>query len=414
MERHGLAVGLGFGLALGLIGFGLVDCVADLLAGHASVGNLRWATRLAPGNAAYHSQLGRYLQVTNGDLGRALREYQKATELNPQDAAAWFDIARLEQVLGDSAEQGRALQQAVRAAPKKPDVAWEAANFLLLRGERDAAMREFRVVLENDDIAAVAVMDLIWRVEPDAQALLDQVLPPRRETYGMFLSQLMARKETEASAKVWRALIGLQQPFSQRTGIGYVDYLLSLRLADPARDAWQEMAPLCGLTAYLPGPNMPGQNLMVNPRFEEDVLNGGFDWHYYEQSAVKITLDSGASGGTHGLLVTFLGPGFTETGLFQEVSVEPNTQYQFSVHFKTDELEGAGGPAFVVRDELTGVVYLTTETLKNPGSWREVAGHFETGPEAKLVSVRMVRIPAGNAMRGHLWMDEVQLARLEL
>jgi len=26
----------------------------------------------------------------------------------------------------------------------------------------------------------------------------------------------------------------------------------------------------------------------------------------------------------------------------------------------------------------------------------------------------MVRIPAGNAMRGHLWMDEVQLARLEL
>jgi hypothetical protein len=174
------------------------------------------------------------------------------------------------------------------------------------------------------------------------------------------------------------------------------------------------MAPLCGLTAYLPGPNMPGQNLMVNPRFEEDVLNGGFDWHYYEQSAVKITLESGASGGTHGLLVTFLGPGFTETGLFQEVSVEPNTQYQFSVHFKTDELEGAGGPAFVVRDELTGAVYLTTETLKNPGSWREVAGHFETGPEAKLVSVRMVRIPGGNAMRGHLWMDEVQLARLEL
>jgi hypothetical protein len=230
----------------------------------------------------------------------------------------------------------------------------------------------------------------------------------------MFLAQLAAKKETEAAAKVWRALIGLQQPFSQRTGIGYVDYLLSQRLADPARDAWQEMAPLCGLTAYLPGPNMPGQNLMVNPRFEEDVLNGGFDWHYYEQSAVKITLESGASGGTHGLLVTFLGPGFTETGLFQEVSVEPNTQYQFSVHFKTDELEGAGGPAFVVRDELTGAVYLTTDTLKNPGSWREVAGHFETGPEAKLVSVRMVRIPGGNAIRGHLWMDEVQLARLEL
>ena len=30
---------------------------------------------------------------------------------------------------------------------------------------------------------------------------------------------------------------------------------------------------------------------------EQDVLNGWFDWHYYEQSAVKITLDSGAPGG---------------------------------------------------------------------------------------------------------------------
>jgi hypothetical protein len=347
-------------------------------------------------------------------LARALREYQKATELNPQDASAWFDIARLEQVLGDGAEQGRALQQAVRAAPKKPDVAWEAGNFLLLRGERDAAMREFRVVLENDDIAARAVLDLIWRVEPDAQALLDQVIPPRPETYGAFLAHLIYKKDNEAAAKVWSALIALQQPFSQRTGLGYVDYLLGQRMADPARDAWQEMAPLCGLTAYLPGPNMPGQNLMVNPRFELDVLNAGFDWHYYEQSSVKIALDSNAPGGTHGLLLSFLGQGFAETGLFQQVSVQPNTRYQFSVHFKTDELEGAGGPAFVVRDEMTGVVYLTTETLKNPGSWREVAGHFETGPEAKLVSVRMVRIPAGNAMRGHLWMDEVQLTRLEL
>jgi tetratricopeptide (TPR) repeat protein len=405
---------VGFALALSLIAFGLADFAADFLAGHASGGGLRWATRLAPGNASYHSQLGRYLQVTNGDLGQALAEYRKAAELNPQDAAAWFDIARLEQVLGDSAEQGRALQEAVRAAPKKPDVAWEAANFLLLRGERDAAMREFRVVLENDDIAALSTLELIWRVQPDAQALLDHVIPPRPETYATFLGLLVSRKDTDAAAKVWTALIGLQQPFSQRTAMGYVDYLLRERLADPARDAWQQMAPLCGLAAYLPGPNVPGQNLIVNPRFELDVLNGGFDWHYYEQGAVKITLDSNASGGTHGLLITFLGPGFGETGLLQQVAVQPNTQYQFSVHFKTDELEGAGGPAFVVRDEMTGTVYLTTETLKNPGSWREVAGHFETGPETRLVSVRMIRIPVGNALRGHLWMDEVQLTRLEL
>lgn len=405
---------MGFALAIGLIGFGLADCAADLLAGHASEESLRWATRLAPGNAAYHSQLGRYLQVTNGDLTRALREYHKATEIDPQDASAWFDIARVEQVLGDSAEQGRALQQAVRAAPKKPDVAWEAGNFFLVRGDRDAAMREFRVVMENDDIATSAVLDLIWRVQPDAGELLDHVIPPKTQTYSAFLFDLVNKKQNDAAAKVWSALIGLQQPFSQRTGLGYVEYLLSQRMAEPAREAWQDMAPLCGLTAYLQGQDTPGQNLVVNPRFDLDVLNAGFDWHYFEQSSVKITLDNTAPGGPHGIMVSFLGPGFSETGLFQQIAVTPNAQYQFSVHFKTDELEGAGGPAFVVRDEMTGAVYLTTEILKNPGSWREVGGHFQTGPETKLVSVRMVRIPAGNAMRGHLWMDEVQLTRLEL
>ena len=405
---------VGIALACGLILFGLLDLVADTLSGGASESSLRWATRLASGNAAYHSQLGRYLQVTNGDLRLALGEYQKATQLNPQDASAWFDIARVEQVLGDSGEQGRSLEQAVRAAPRKPDVAWEAANFFLLRGERDAAMREFRVVVENDPIVAPAALELIWRVNPDAQELIDKVLPANVSTYSEFLSLMVTKKDDASAAKAWTALVSLQQPIPQRTALGYVDYLLSLRKADEARDAWQAMAPLCRLTSYLTGPSVPGINQIVNPRFEEDVLNAGFDWHYYEQGSVKITLDSSPQGGSHGIMISFLGPGFSETGLFQQVSVSPNTQYQFSVHFKTDELEGAGGPAFVVRDEMTGAVYLTTETLRNPGSWREVAGHFETGADAKLISVRMVRIPAGNAMRGHLWMDEVQLTRLEL
>jgi hypothetical protein len=399
----------GIVFAAGLVLFSLADFLADSFAGRHSLRSLQFATWLAPGNSDYHSQLGRYLQVTNGDLYRALQEYQTATRLNPLDAATWFEIARLQQVLGNPAEQGRALDQAMRAAPKKPDVAWEAANFLLLRGERDQALREFRVVLENDPPSTPAALDLLWRVEPDAGALLDNVIPANPDTYGAFLSLLMSKENSEAAAKVWSALMGLQQQFPPRSGLEYVNYLLIHRQPEQAHDAWQQMAPLCGLTAYL-----PSQNLIVNPRFEQDVLNAGFDWHYYERSDVKITLDESAPGGSHAILVTFAGPGITETGLFQLVAVAPNTQYQFSVHFKTDELEGAGGPAFVIRDELTGTVYLTTEALKNPGSWREITGHFETGPDAKLISVRIVRIPAGNAIRGHLWMDEVQLVRLQL
>jgi len=53
----GTRVWVGFGLAVGLIGFGLADCVRIFW-----LGGTRWESALgyalAPGNAAYHSQLG--------------------------------------------------------------------------------------------------------------------------------------------------------------------------------------------------------------------------------------------------------------------------------------------------------------------------------------------------------------------
>ncbi len=399
---------LGMGLAVALIAFGLIDLLGSYFGGRTDLVSLERATRLVPGNASYHSQLGRYLQVTNGDLQRSLREYETAARLNPNDSSAWFDIVGVQQILGNSQEQAHALEEALRAAPKKPDVAWESANFFLLRGDRDKAMISFRTVLENDPITAPAALDLLWRVQPDAGALLEHAIPPKPDAYSPFLMMLLSRRETEAAAKVWDALLQLQQPFPPAVGLNYTNYLLGTHQPEAARQAWLQMAPLCGLTAYL-----PGQNLIVNPHFELDVLNAGFDWHYDKLHDVKINLDaSAAPRGNQSLLVTFEGPGIADSGLAQVITLTPNSQYQFSVHFKTDEVEGAGGPVFALQDVITNTVYFTTETLKNPGSWREVSTHFQTGADSRMAVLRLIRIPAGNAIRGHLWLDEVQLTRL--
>ena len=305
----GLLSILGIGLAAALVIFSLMDFLGSYFADRPSLASLQWATRLAPGNGTYHSQLGRYLQVTNGDLQQALREYNTAARLNPNDSAAWFDIVRLQQVLGNSQEEERALAQSVRAAPKKPDVAWESGNFFLLRGDRVQAMGAFRNVIENDPTAAPAALDLLWRVQPDADTLLEHAIPPNPDAYSSFLVLLMARQETDAAAKVWSALLQLGQPFQPIVGLAYVNYLLRERRAEPARQAWLQMAPLCALTAYL-----PSQNLIVNPRFELEVLNAGFDWHYDQLSNLKINLDgNSAPRGSQSLVVTFEGPSVSET-----------------------------------------------------------------------------------------------------
>lgn len=409
-STRGVLPALGIAVAAGLIVFSLVDFLGSYFGGRPDISSLERATFLAPGNASYHSQLGRYLQVTNGDLQRALGEFQTAARLNPNDAAAWFDLVGIQQVLGHQREQEIALENAERAAPKKPDVAWEAGNFFLARGDREKAMQAFRIVIENEPTAAGAAINLLWRVQPDAAALLEHAVPPTTEAYSAFLVHLMSKPDKDSAATVWSALLQLQRPFQPIIGEAYTNFLIVNHEPEAAHLAWQQMAPLCGLTAYL-----PSQNLIVNPRFELEVLNAGFDWHYDQLANVKINLDANATPrGNQSLVITFEGPSIAETGLSQYIALTPNSQYQFSAHFKTDELEGTGGPVFQMRNEATGTEYFTSETLKNPGSWREVTTHFQTGSDAKMARLRLIRVPSGNAIRGHLWLDEVQLRRLDL
>ena len=118
---------------------------------------------------------------------RQSRNIYKAVELNPHSARYWFDLASAYQVLGDTASQTTAMEHAIGAEPTKPDVAWTAANFYLVQGENEKALREFRVVLANDATLAAAAIQFCWRIQPDVDLLLRDVVPPTGDAYSAFL-----------------------------------------------------------------------------------------------------------------------------------------------------------------------------------------------------------------------------------
>lgn len=171
--------------------------------------------------------------------------------------------------------------------------------------------------------------------------------------------------------------------------------------------AWQQAVPQFGLTEYLPS----SKNLIVNPRFSLEVLNGGFDWHYVKQSGVTLTLDPGDfHAGRRSLLIAFDGPGIDDAGIYQLVAVQPNTTYDFSAYYKNGELtEGAGGPHLVIQDMYTQAVYYNSDELRDSSFWKSVDGEFTTGPDCKLVMLHVRRIPAGSPIRGKLWIDDFHL-----
>jgi tetratricopeptide (TPR) repeat protein len=342
------------------------------------------------------------------DPAGAVEPYRAAVQLNPHSARYWFDLAGAYQILGDIGGQTSALERAVEADPTTPDVAWEAANLYLVQGENEKALREFRVVLGNDPSLAGPAIQLCWRIQPDVDVLLRDVVPARVDAYLAFLSFLMAKQETAGTAKVWSAMMQVRQPFERRNVFEYFRYLIAHKDVDQAALVWRQAAARFGLSAYLPSPI----NLIVNGNFGLDVLNGGFDWQYQKQQSVALSLDqSDFHGGRRSLSIAFDGPGVVDAGIAQMIPVQPSTAYVFSAYYKNGEIQGAGGAHFMIEDMYDQTVYYDSDELKEAGFWKSVNGEFTTGPECKLLILHVRRLPAGSPIRGKLWIDDFHLAK---
>jgi tetratricopeptide (TPR) repeat protein len=404
--------GLVAAIAITLASFYLVLSGREFLAAHLAdrvdVTSLERAARFDPANADYRNHLGRYQELVARDPAGAIEPYQAAVQLNPHSARYWLDLASAYQVLGDIGGQTSALEHAIEADPTTPDVAWEAANLYLVQGEKEKALREFRVVLGNDPSLAGPSIQFCWRIKPDVDVLLRDVVPPRVDPYLAFLDLLMAKQETAGTAKVWSALMQVHQPFALRSVFEYFRYLVLHKDVDQAVLVWQQAASRFRLSPYLPSPT----NLIVNGNFSLDVLNGGFDWQYQKQRSVALTLDqSEFHGGRRSLLITFDGPGVVDAGIAQMIPVQPGTSYAFSAHYKNGEIQGAGGAHFTIEDMYDQTVYYDSDELKEAGFWKSVNGEFTTGPECKLLILHIRRLPAGSPIRGKLWIDDFHLAK---
>jgi len=401
-------------------GVAFLSCVYLLLAGKefmasvfaASTGQagLERAVRLSPGNADYRHRLGRYFEFVGGDPSAAIENLRAAVALNPHDARYWFDLAAAYQVAGDVPRQRAALDRALEAEPTAPDVAWEAANFFLIdgdSGDTDRALREFHVVIANSVSLQDAALRACWRVRPDADVLLRDVVPARTDTLLAFLSLLASKKETDGVIKTWDRLARLHEKFQKRYLYEYVHYLLEMHRPDAAMSAWEQSADTLGLSAYLPTED----NLVINGDFSLDILNGGFDWTYVTRTGVRPLLDpSDFRQGHRSLSLTFEGPGINDAGIQQLIPVRGATTYEFSAYYKSADFEGAGGPQIVLRDAYSGAPLFASDTLNDSDFWKEVHSKVTTPNSTTLLSLAIERFPAGSPIRGKLWLGDFELA----
>ena len=148
----------------------------------------------------------------------------------------------------------------------------------------------------------------------------------------------------------------------------------------------------------------------MNGDFGLDVLNGGFDWIHSQTPDVNLGIDpSQFRTGDRSLSLVFDRARISDAGIRQYIPVQPNTPYDFSAYYKAEDMEGAGGMVFNLQDAYDHTQYFTSEDLKNVDFWKQTLGGFTTGPQARLLVLQIQREPAGDVIRGKLWIDGVRL-----
>ncbi len=393
-----------FGLTAAYFSLVTARYLAEYFSASSDESGLMLAARLDSGNAVYAHNIGRIELLARSSPQSAVSWLETATRLDPHKANYWIDLALARQALGATDLERQDLFRTLAAAPRTPDIAWQVANLFLAQGSPDDSMRAFQLVIENDPSLANLAIQACWRIHPDPDFLLDNVVPSNADE--SFLEFLTSRHERAAAAKVWAKMYSLQQPISRTHVFEYIRDLIAHQQPAQAALVWQQSATMAGLAAYQPS----SENLLVNGDFSLEILNGGFDWMHQPPRGVTLALDPNeAHSSSRSLRIVFDGPGIEDAGIRQMVPVEPNTSYEFSAFYKASDMDGAGGTRFALQDLYRETSFFMSDDLQNADFWKKVGGSFVTGPDTQMIVVRIARVPAGSPIRGKLWLDGLQL-----
>jgi hypothetical protein len=264
----------------------------------------------------------------------------RAAKLDPFEARYWVDLAAAYEVANEAGESQQALEQALRAEPTSPSVAWESANFYLAQNNTARALPLFRVAIQYGSPNTVSsALDLCWRATQSVSQIVNQALPPQPARYFVFLRILTDRNEMAPANELWNALTAQKLKFPIEDSFPYFEYLIKTKQVDQAEEVWRSLGELDSEVR-----EDTRLNLITNGGFEGKFLDGGFGWRDQPYSQVDVSLDTSQfHSGTSALRLKFPGPALSDTGIFQYVSVRPGTTYRFSAFVKSEDIVSASG-----------------------------------------------------------------------
>ena len=375
----------------------------------------RLATRWSPDDPLTHWRLG-FLQEKNfsaENLAAAVREYQLAVEVEPNDFRYWMELGRALEAAGDIENGEKALRRAVELAPSYSHPRWQYGNLLLRQGRVDEAFAQLSQAAEADSQMEPPVFGLATQMFDGDIDKISRALPSASLRLHFALSLVGSGKPGQALQVVNtvsaadrktepEAINDLIKAFTQ--GHHYRAALALLR--DVQADASQ-----------LPAP--------------ESIWNGGFElpltyrdqalfhWLINPSSQVQIAADnvSHHSGGKS-LHITFKSTNKLESiPISQTVIVEPDTQYRLQFYQRSKDLTTASVPLVVVDDAEGKGLASAPPFPSGTSDWQLVTVNFKTKSAEDGILITLYRNPCSDKgticpIFGDIWYDDFSLQRI--
>jgi Flp pilus assembly protein TadD len=411
---RGLVVVAAFLVAVWLSFFGIRAAIARHYSEGETAKPLESAVRLEPGNPEYWYGLGRSQQYSLEQPDAALAEesYRKAIALNPVATEAWLDLGTAYELDGKTEESREAYLRAKKSYPASADVSWRYGNFLLRQGQQAQAYAELRRAIDADPQRAAAAFSRAYRINPDIEQILTDLLPPRSSAYVEMINEAVSEQQLGAAKVIWDRLLILHPRLKMMDFERLVADLLAAGEYDEARRVWDQGTSTMNLPPLLEPPG----SAVWDPSFESNLNGYSFAWQFQPiVQGVSIGFDSTEKhSGSQSLRLTFDGKHNPDLEAACTLAlVQPSTNYRFSGWIKTENVTTEYGVGFRIhaygKFEMPA---LNTKQMYGNNPFTMIEQTWTTGPDIRRAVICVTREASDNPgvrISGTAWVDDVNL-----
>lgn len=373
----------------------------------------RLGVRWAPADPFAHWRLGALAEkeFSADNMAEAVREYQEAVRLSPNDYRYWGELGRALEASGDSNQAEKAMRRAVELAPAYSYPRWFLGNLLLREGKPEEAFQELARAAAADGKLQAQVFNLAWQFFEGDVNEITRVACPSPGVRAQFAVYLAGLKKFDDAMRIWNTVSHSDQKAVSLTGDSLRQSLFESKQFHLSLKVLGDIEP--------EGITLPVAEQFTNGGFENPLLRtSSFDWSIGSGPQIQIGVDARAHTGHGSLRIVFKVANKLEVvPVSQTVVVEPGAEYHFECYARTEGLNTGSAPVLTISDAadtsvLTGSAPLPTGT----NDWQKISFDFKTKPHSDGVILALVRPPCSVGsicpILGTVWYDDFNLQRV--